>query len=286
MTDIDKAREALATWVNTIAFRVPGRVADDVHVVENFIDAKIDAAVKSWVFEEPAAHEAPASPELGDLDYRLRDAARDEAENDISLGATPTEDEIVNAMHTTLVWEAAETLRSLRAGAEKAREALSLATCSRAGCVDAFHVANNSALAILTEALGAITDKSDAPLSEALAELRKIPWDDDPGLDEADDEAPASPDAREDHGVATLVRRLDTAEQTIADLTREREEVRGILAGADYPSLPNDWTLAQVAQARMDDIKKYMDQVRHTCARAEKAEAEIAKMGGRGDVTP
>ncbi len=53
---------------------------------------------------------------------------------------------------------------------------------------------------------------------------------------------------------------------------------RGILAGTDYPSLPNDWTLEQVAQARMDDIQKYMDQVRHTCARAEKAEARLAEV--------
>jgi hypothetical protein len=70
-----------------------------------------------------------------------------------------------------------------------------------------------------------------------------------------------------------------TAERTAREaLEAALREARGILAGTDYPSLPNDWTLAQVAEARMDDIQKYMDQVRHTCIRAEKAEAALTAL--------
>lgn len=72
----------------------------------------------------------------------------------------------------------------------------------------------------------------------------------------------------------TAARTWGRAQAAARAVAEERAaEVRGILAGTDYASLPNDWTLAQVAQARMDDIHKYMDQVRYTCDRAEKAEA-------------
>lgn len=60
----------------------------------------------------------------------------------------------------------------------------------------------------------------------------------------------------------------------LATVTAERDEARSILAGGDAASLPHDWTVSRVAQARMDDIHKYVWQVRDTCKRAEKAEAE------------
>ena len=58
---------------------------------------------------------------------------------------------------------------------------------------------------------------------------------------------------------------------------KELYEARQILAGGDYDSLPNDWTLAQVAEAKMDDIIKLTWQVRDTCKRAEKAETLCQK---------
>lgn len=63
----------------------------------------------------------------------------------------------------------------------------------------------------------------------------------------------------------------------IERLERERDEARTILAHTDIGSLPNDWTLKQVAEARIDDLMKLRDQVRDTCARAAKAEAENAR---------
>jgi seryl-tRNA synthetase len=47
-----------------------------------------------------------------------------------------------------------------------------------------------------------------------------------------------------------------------------------LLAHTDLGSLPNDWTLLQIAEARIDDMLKLRDQVRDTCKRAEAAEAE------------
>ncbi len=58
-------------------------------------------------------------------------------------------------------------------------------------------------------------------------------------------------------------------------LADEIAEVRAILAGPDIGSLPHDWTLRQVAEARCEDINKLRWQVRDTCARAEKAEAAL-----------
>lgn len=50
---------------------------------------------------------------------------------------------------------------------------------------------------------------------------------------------------------------------------------REMLAHTDIGSLPNDFTLQQVAEARIDDLIKLRWQVRDTCARAEKAEANL-----------
>lgn len=52
-------------------------------------------------------------------------------------------------------------------------------------------------------------------------------------------------------------------------------KVRSILTANDIGSLPHDWTLVEVAEARMDDIRKLRDQVRYTCRRAEIAEAKL-----------
>lgn len=73
----------------------------------------------------------------------------------------------------------------------------------------------------------------------------------------------------------------DEAERIAAHIERierERDEARTILAHTDIGSLPDDWTLKQVAEARIDDLMKLRDQVRDTCARAEKAEAENARL--------
>ena len=64
----------------------------------------------------------------------------------------------------------------------------------------------------------------------------------------------------------------------IERIERERDEARTILAHTDIGSLPHDWTLKQVAEARIDDLIKLRDQVRETCARAEKAEQRSAAL--------
>ena len=64
----------------------------------------------------------------------------------------------------------------------------------------------------------------------------------------------------------------------IQRIERERDEARTILAHTDIGSLPDDWTLKQVAEARIDDLMKLRDQVRDTCARAEKAERRTAEL--------
>jgi hypothetical protein len=50
------------------------------------------------------------------------------------------------------------------------------------------------------------------------------------------------------------------------------------LAHTDLGSLPNDWSLQQIAEARIDDLLTLRDQVRDTCRRAETAEARIAEL--------
>lgn len=60
----------------------------------------------------------------------------------------------------------------------------------------------------------------------------------------------------------------------LAECQRERKEARIVLVHTDIGSLPNDWTLLQIAEARLSDLFVLRDQVRDTCTRAEKAEAE------------
>jgi hypothetical protein len=59
----------------------------------------------------------------------------------------------------------------------------------------------------------------------------------------------------------------------IAEAIKSAREVREILAGADVCSLPRDYSLQAMAANRMDELRKYRDQVIDTIQRAEKAEA-------------
>lgn len=63
----------------------------------------------------------------------------------------------------------------------------------------------------------------------------------------------------------------------IAALRTKLEEVRGILAGPDAGSLPNDYPLDRMATDRMEERNKFMWQVRDTCTRAEEAERKLAE---------
>jgi len=64
----------------------------------------------------------------------------------------------------------------------------------------------------------------------------------------------------------------------LAALQAERDHARLTLAHTDIGSLPNDWSLQQIAEARIDDLLKLREQVRDTCRRAERAEARIAAL--------
>lgn len=67
---------------------------------------------------------------------------------------------------------------------------------------------------------------------------------------------------------------------TIERLRAELAEAREILAGGNFGSLPNDWTLPRIAASVMEDMHKLTWQVRDTCARAETAEAALAERQG------
>lgn len=82
----------------------------------------------------------------------------------------------------------------------------------------------------------------------------------------------------QDYLRSELDRAHEFYDDRIAELERERDEARAILAHTDIGSLPDDWTLRMVAEARIDDLIKLRDQVRDTCARAERAEAEVARL--------
>jgi hypothetical protein len=55
-------------------------------------------------------------------------------------------------------------------------------------------------------------------------------------------------------------------------------KAREMLAHTDIGSLPNDWTLEQIIEARLDDLNKLRWQVIDTCKRAEAAEARAAEI--------
>jgi hypothetical protein len=70
---------------------------------------------------------------------------------------------------------------------------------------------------------------------------------------------------------------LDTLQARVKELEAERLQVRGILAGSDYGSLPNDWKLERIADARMNDVHDLRWQVKDTCSRAEAAESRATR---------
>lgn len=78
-------------------------------------------------------------------------------------------------------------------------------------------------------------------------------------------------------------RSVSTRDGTREALEAEIAETRAILAGPDIGSLPHDWTLRQVAEARCEDITDLRWKVRDTCARAEKAEAALASASDQGE---
>ncbi len=96
-----------------------------------------------------------------------------------------------------------------------------------------------------------------------------------------DPATPAEEQAREESWVGIeyyvdeKARRI-AAEAKAAALTAELEQVRARLVGTDVGSLPHDWTLQQIAEARCDDIHKLQWQVRDTCERAEAAESALS----------
>jgi hypothetical protein len=67
-------------------------------------------------------------------------------------------------------------------------------------------------------------------------------------------------------------------EQVTADLRAELADIRAELAGGDAAALPNDYTTTQMARTIRTERDKFMWQVRDTCTRAEKAEAELATL--------
>lgn len=69
--------------------------------------------------------------------------------------------------------------------------------------------------------------------------------------------------------------------ERVIELEAAVAEVRRILTASH--SLPHDWTIVQVADAIVEDIGKLRWQVRDTCARAEKAEEELARVTAERD---
>ena len=70
---------------------------------------------------------------------------------------------------------------------------------------------------------------------------------------------------------------IEQLQSELAALLTKLEEVRGILAGPDAGSLPNDYPLDRMATDRMEERNKFMWQVRDTCTRAEEAERKLAE---------
>ena len=64
------------------------------------------------------------------------------------------------------------------------------------------------------------------------------------------------------------------ARAELAAMTAELATIRDALAGIDVESLPRDLSIAGMAANIRDERNKFLWQVRDTCARAEKAEAE------------
>lgn len=76
------------------------------------------------------------------------------------------------------------------------------------------------------------------------------------------------------HAIGKAARR--DAEAEAVALRATIAEAREILAHTVMGSLPDDWPLKDVAEARLHDMIDLRNQVRDTCIRAEKAEAKLA----------
>lgn len=80
------------------------------------------------------------------------------------------------------------------------------------------------------------------------------------------------------HGQLKRVCRECELEAEIEVLRGQVAETRELLAHTVMGSLPNDWLLKDVAEARLHDMIGLRNQVRDTCVRAEQAEATIADL--------
>lgn len=78
------------------------------------------------------------------------------------------------------------------------------------------------------------------------------------------------------HGQLSRVCRECELEAEIEALRAQVAETRELLAHTVMGSLPNDWPLKDVAEARLHDMIALRNQVRDTCVRAEQAEAKLA----------
>ncbi len=79
-----------------------------------------------------------------------------------------------------------------------------------------------------------------------------------------------------DHGQLARSCRECELEAEIEVLRGQVAETRKILAHTVMGSLPNEWPLKDIAEARLHDMIELRNQVRHTCVRAETAEAKLA----------
>lgn len=78
------------------------------------------------------------------------------------------------------------------------------------------------------------------------------------------------------HCAQFMVKAADMIDFLQSALKRAQEElasIRDALAGQDYASLPSDFPTVRMAHTIRADHDKFMQQVRDTCKRAEKAEA-------------
>lgn len=75
-----------------------------------------------------------------------------------------------------------------------------------------------------------------------------------------------------------IVQEMDRRGTVIETLESEIATARTIMTAPGLSSIPHDWTLPRIAEARAHDWLTMRDQARDACARAEKAEAEVARL--------
>lgn len=74
-------------------------------------------------------------------------------------------------------------------------------------------------------------------------------------------------------GDKDIVDYIDSLQSALKLAQEELASIRDALAGQDYASLPSDFPTVRMAHTIRADHDKFMQQVRDTCKRAEKAEA-------------